>query len=106
MSVPGVRSRGGHALSLFSPCLPFPCPHFLHAAETKGLLPEDVLPHTTHVHTSRTLQVTEGLLPADVLPHRVQRLCEEVGVEFKPEGGAAEMLRALKQVQAEVGIPG
>ena len=58
------------------------------------------------------VQVTEGLLPSEHLPQRVQKLCDEIGVPCKlhPGGGCsnaavvAEMLHALRKVQAEVGI--
>ena len=48
--------------------------------------------------------MSEGLLPANGLGQRVQKLCDEVGVDHQGDGSVAEMLRVLKLVQSEVGI--
>ena len=52
------------------------------------------------------------MLPSEQLPQRVQKLCDEIGVPCKLHPGGscsnaavvAEMLHALRKVQAEVGI--
>jgi hypothetical protein len=51
-------------------------------------------------------ELTESTLPADVLPLRVQKLCEDLNIRFNAAacaGNAAEMLAALKEVEAAVG---
>ncbi len=50
-------------------------------------------------------ELTEGVLPADALPMRVQKLCEDIGVVYVPkQAGATEMLQALLQVEAAIGV--
>lgn len=49
-------------------------------------------------------ELSNGVLPADALPVRTQKLCEEVGLPVPPCSNAAEMLQALQQVQAEIGV--
>ncbi|KAG1656020.1 hypothetical protein FOA52_005648 [Chlamydomonas sp. UWO 241] len=51
-------------------------------------------------------ELSESTLPADVLPLRVQKLCEDLNIRFNAAacaGNAAEMLAALKEVEAAVG---